>query len=240
MAKESKESIKEKNRRKLALQKKYSTRITIAKQGREAFLSKDYVNATKKYNEYLGILAEMNEVEDIFKITPAMFDSKKHVTEMLLISHVYWELARINEMTPKLQPNFQKALTQFVKFTVNQPYQVLNAEMLRKYIKKNKNVSAQISGLYSAHSQIYVESKKCYIATFCFGEESSELVILRKFKNTLTNSSLGISFIRIYYNHSSKLVDLVQNKNLLAIFFIKLSKYPLRIFAKILKGCIFK
>ncbi len=240
MVKESKESIKEKNKRKLALQKKYSTRITIAKQGREAFLSKDYVNATKKYNEYLGILAEMNEVEDIFKITPAMFDSKKHVTEMLLISHVYWELARINEMTPKLQPNFQKALNQFVKFTVNQPYQVLNAEMLRKYIKKNKNVSAQIVGLNSAHSQIYVESKKCYIATFCFGEGSQELVTLRRLKTNLIKSSLGISFVRIYYNQSSKLVDLANDKNLFALFFIKLSKYPLGIFAKVLKGCIFK
>ena len=47
--KESKETQKEKSRRRLALQKKFGQRITIAKQGREAFLSKDYITATKKY-----------------------------------------------------------------------------------------------------------------------------------------------------------------------------------------------
>ncbi len=63
------------------------------------------------------------------------------MTEMLLISHVYWELSRVYEMTPKLQVAFDKCLKQFVRFTINQPYQVLNSEVLRKYIKKNKHVS---------------------------------------------------------------------------------------------------
>ena len=144
-------------KKKLALQKKYEQRITIARQGREYFSQKDYVNAAKKYNEYLGILAELNEVDEIYKLTPSMFDQKKQVTEMLLISHIYWELARVHEMTPKLQTAFNKCITQFVKFTANQPYQVLNAEMLRKYIKKNKNKTPQLGVLNHAYQQIFVQ-----------------------------------------------------------------------------------
>ena len=37
------QEIKEKQRKRLALQSKYTQRITIAKNGREAFLQKDYV-----------------------------------------------------------------------------------------------------------------------------------------------------------------------------------------------------
>ena len=44
-----KETEKEKQRRKLALNKKYGQRITIARQGRDAFMQKDFITATKKY-----------------------------------------------------------------------------------------------------------------------------------------------------------------------------------------------
>ena len=125
-----------KQRQQINLQKRYGQRITTAKQGREYFLKKDYPNAVKKYHEYLGILSELNELEDIFQLGPKHFDPRKQVTEMLLISHVYWELSRTYEMIEKFQPQFDKSLNQFVRFTVNQPYQVFNAEMLRKYIKK--------------------------------------------------------------------------------------------------------
>ena len=130
------EDVKKESQKKLALQKRYGQRITIMRQGREAFLAKDYVNATKKYLEYLAILAESKDIDDVFKLSPTMFNKSTQITELLVISHVFWELARIYEMTPKLQNNFNKALNQFIKFSVNQPYQVFNSEMLRKYIKK--------------------------------------------------------------------------------------------------------
>lgn len=240
MAKENSESIKEKNRRKLALQKQYSQRITIAKQGREAFLAKDYITATKKYNEYLGVLAEINEVDDIFKVAPSMFDNKKEVTEMLLISHVYWEIARINEMTPKLQKNFQKSLSQFVKFTINQPYQVLNAEMLRKYIKKNKNTSTQLPMLNDALQQIFVQSKKCYIATMCFGETHQLTNTLRELKLILNKSDFGLKIIELYYSGSSRLVYLCRKSFTLRITSLIIFKPLLTIFAKALQLSIFK
>lgn len=200
----------DKLKQKLQLQKRYAQRITIAKKGRDYFLNKDYLNAIKKYTEYLGILAEINELEDIYNLTPKQFDSRKQVTELLLISHVFWEMARTYEMMPKFQSTFEKCLNQFVKFTANQPYQVFNAEMLRKYIKKNKFKSKQINHLNKAYSQIYVQSKKCFIATYCFGDQHPITNDLRKFKLILTKSDLGISFIKWYYVISPKIIFLAQ------------------------------
>lgn len=233
------EEDKKEKQKKLALQKRYGQRITIARQGREAFLSKDYVTAAKKYNEYLGILAESKDLNDIFKLTPAMFDPKKNLTEMLLISHVYWELARINEMTPKLQKNFFQALNQFVKFTINQPYQVLNSEMLRKYIKKNKKTSPQIGQLNQALSQIHVQSKKCFIATECFGTTHPVTINLRSFKKELLRWPGGHKTVELYYRISSTIVDHKQANKLYAKIFLLSVKYPLRLFAKFTQTGIF-
>ena len=231
-----KEDQREKELRKKALQKKYTQRITIAKQGREAMANRDYVNATKKYNEYLSILTELNDQTDIFALTPKMFDAKKDMTEMLLISHVYWDLARVNEMTPKLQKSFQMALNQFIKFTINQPYQVLNEERLRKYNKKNKMVSPQIGALEQAHQQIFVQSKKCFIATISFGDDHKVTNELRSFKNALTHSSQGIKFIDYYYRLSSPFVDFLQKHKFMKYFFIGVSKPSLYLFYFLVRG----
>jgi hypothetical protein len=203
--KNSKDNDKKKNNS--ALMQKYQTRITIARNGHNLFQSGDYLNAIKKYNEYLNILAELND-RDIFNLTPELFAGKSQVTELLLISHVYWDMAKIYEKSDKLQDSFYKCIDQFVIFTVNQPYQVLNAEMLRKYLKMNKN-SKYHDALKRAHQKIYIESKKCYIATFCFGDNHEVTNDLRLFKNEIANYRFGIFFIRTYYKFSEFLIPYV-------------------------------
>ncbi len=233
------ESDKDKAKRKVQLQKKYGQRITIARQGRDAFMQKDYIGATKKYNEYLSILAQMNDQEDIYKLSPVMFDNKKEVTEMLLISHIYWEIARINEMTPKLQKNFQKAIDQFVKFTINQPFQVLNAEMLRKYIKKNKNTSAGIQSLTQAYNQIFVQSKKCYIATMCYGETHPNTQTLRQFKQVILRHQCGLILVEQYYIYSSRLVNLAGHSFMIKQFLHIFVRPILNLFSFLLRRFVF-
>lgn len=225
---------------KLALQKRYGTRITIARQGREAFLAKDYVTAIKRYNDYLSILAESKNITDIYTLSPGMFDSKTQLTELLLISHIYWEVARMNEMTPKLQANFQRALSQFVKFTVNQPYQVLNSEMLRKYIKKNQKTSRQIGYLNEAYSQIYVQSKKCFIATHCYGDTHPITSQLRAFKAELLQWPFGIELVRLYYLISSHLVSFLDKNIKWSKLITFLSRPFLSTFSKLTESSIFK
>jgi hypothetical protein len=236
----SKEETNQEKQRTLALQNKYGVRITTARQGREAFLSKDYVTALTKYNEYLGILAETKEINDIYNLSPAMFNTKTEVTELLLISHIYWEIGRICEMTPKLQPNYHKALAQFVKFTANQPYQVLNAEMLRKYIKKNANSSRQIEALNSAYSQIFVNSKKCYVATMCYGEDHLVTAQLRVFKGHLIKWPQGLKVVEIYYLYSSRICSFLEYNLFLKAIIVNFTKPFLSLFAKFTESGIFK
>lgn len=214
---------KENRRLREAIKAKYNQRITIAKNGRELFLAKDYTGAARKYNEYLAILTEIQEVEDIYSLTPSKFDPKSDVTEMLLISHVYWELSRIYEMTPKLQVAFDKCLKQFVRFTINQPFQVLNSEVLRKYIKKNKHVSRQITLLENAYSQIQVQSKKCFIATISLGNDHPSTMILRKFKKRHLIGRPHTKFVAFYYKLSHPLVEWLETKPLMKGLFIKAS-----------------
>lgn len=198
---------KEEARKKAALQGKFSQRITIAKQGRELFLNKDYTGAAKKYNEYLTVLAQAQDANDIYQLSPAKFDQKKDLTEMLLISQIYWELSRIYEMPPKLQKAFDQCIKQFVRFTVNQPYQVLNSEVLRKHIRKNKHKSRQIGALQKAYAQIQVQSKKCFIATFALGESHWATSELRFFKKDYLAGTGGSLLTGFYYKASQPLVE---------------------------------
>lgn len=234
-----KEETKREKQKQLALQKRYETRITIARQGRESFLKKDYITASKKYNEYLAILAETKNVDDIYMLSPAMFDQKSQVTELLLISHVYWETARITETTPKLQKTFSKSLNQFVKFSTNQPYQVINSEMLRKYIKKNKRISPQLGQLNQALSQIHIQSKKCFIASECFGYDHEITNELRVFKKELLKWPLGLKAVESYYRVSPKIIKSKDKGSLIAFLFINMTKTPLRLFAKFTQTSIF-
>ena len=229
----AKDDAKEKARKKLALQNKYVQRITIAKHGREMFLAKDYIGATRKYTEYLTILSELNEKEDIYELSPSMFDSKKDLTEMLLISHVYWVLSRIYEMTPKLQKSYELSLNQFIKFTVNQPYQVLNSEMLRKYIKMNKHRSKQILALEKAFSQIQVQSKKCFIATCAYGESHWVTKELRLLKSRHLTGQYGIKFVSTYYSVSSRLVEFLEGRPFITRLFSTATRPPLYLLALI-------
>ena len=202
---------KQERQQKLALQQKFSKRITIARQGREAFISKDYITCMQKYHEYLRIVCDTKDIEDIYNLAPSSFDDTTQLSELLLISHVYWEMSRINEMTPKLDVNFQKSLNQFIKFTANQPYQVLNAEMLRKYIKLSGKRSRMAHKYNEAYSQIFVQSRKCYIATHCLGYQHQSTEQLRIFKQELLLWPFGESIVAFYYKYSSRLVRKLDN-----------------------------
>ena len=232
----TKAEIQEEKRRHLALQQKFGTRITTVRKAREAFATKDYITAAKLYHEYLSVLAQIKEVEDIYKLAPNLFDKDSDITEMLLISHVYWDLARINEKAPKLQSAFQLSLNQFVKFTINQPYQVLNSEMLRRYIKKFKNTGPQRGSLNKAYDQIFIQSKKCYIATMCLGEDDLDTSFLRSYKKVLLQKKWGQYFVSTYYKYSSSFVTYLETSPKLKTVSIFIFKPMLRCIASLLRA----
>lgn len=211
-----------------ALNKRYQNRFTFARVAREAFKKSDYIVAIKNYNEYLKTMGDIHD-QDPLELQPSIFDPNKDVSEMLLVSQIYWELAKIYDMTPKLQGELSKVLNQFVVFTINQPFQVVNAEILRKYLKKpglnNHNE------FKAAYDKIFIESDKCYISTLCFGNNSFETKNLRNFKDFIKHTSWGLAFIKNYYRASSRFVFFLKDKPLLVKVFNFFIKPPLRIFS---------
>lgn len=214
--------MSEKKKNIQALNKKYQQRFTYTRHAREASIQGDFINAIRHYNEYLKIMADIHDV-DPFTITPAIFDPKKNISEILLVSQIYWELAKIYDMTPKLQGEFTKALNQFVIFTINQPFQVVNAELLRKHLRK-PHIKNSIE-FQAAYDKIFIESDKCYISTFCFGSDHEITNSLREFKNGLSKSKSGKIAIAKYYYYSKILIE-VSERNIIFEKILKITFVP--------------
>lgn len=224
MTSKSTKEAREQREKALILKHKYETRITVAKFGKECLDAGDYATALQRFVEYMDTMAELNKVSDFYTLTPSHFDPKQDITEMLMISHIFFEMARIYDAVPKYQEDSKRCLEQFVNFSVNQPFQVVNSELIRKHLKKSifKNPAA----FKGAYDQIYVQSKKCYVVTFCFGHEHSVTQDFRLFKDWLLNFRTGQELVRIYYNYSSVAVKKWE-KNPMMLFFSKWILSPL-------------
>lgn len=193
---------KKKRRNLKQLNDRYQSRITVARQGQEASSSGDYLNAVKYYNKYLKILADIKDVEET-ALSPAVFDVDKELSELLLISHIYWDLCKIFDVTPHLESEFKKCLFKFVEFTHGFKYQVVNAEMLRKYIRKDRLIHKK--EFREAYKRIFIASKKCYVASYVYGADHQKTEQLREFRNIyLAPSFIGQMFINYYYFLSPK------------------------------------
>ncbi|HLW57784.1 MAG TPA: hypothetical protein VKY27_10385 [Bacteriovoracaceae bacterium] len=197
---------KEKRENDVVLQHKYNNRITITRHGKEAFDNGEYAIALSRYKEYLETVSEVKEAgTDIYSLRPSHFDPEKDLTEMLMISQIYLELARIYDAVPKYKDELHKSLDQFLNFTINQPYQVINSEILRKHIKRGKFRNYDTFRDY--YQQIAIQSKKCYIVTFSLGNDHPVTQEYRLFKEWLLDFPLGQELVRLYYLHSSVLVE---------------------------------
>lgn len=234
----SSKASREERESKLKLKHKFENRITLARYGKESLDAGDYGNALKKFMDYLHIMAEIKGVKEAYSLRVPMFDPKKDITEMLMISHIFFEMARMYDAVPKFAPDAQKCLDQFVHFTANQPYQVVNSEMVRKYLKKSNFKNPDM--FRNSYQQIYVQSKKCYIVTFCYGEDHFVTRECREFKDWLLNFSWGQQLVRYYYLFSSEAIPKCE-KNFLLCHSMRLIVRPLLLlFSKIILPVILK
>lgn len=226
--KQMKDALKEREH-KLMLKHKYDTRITNVRQGKEAFAAGDFLTAIRKYTEYLETVSEVNQVTNIYDIKPGHFDKNKELTEMMMISHLYFELAKVYDATGKFHDDVKKCLEQFVLFTANQPYQVVNSEMCRKHLRKFRFKQQDV--FFNAYQQIFVKSRKCYIATHCFGETHPTTERLRLFKSWLERRPWGFKFIEFYYYSSVRLLEILEQHPFLNKIITPPSRHLLRWFS---------
>lgn len=238
MAPKSGREAREEREKMLILKHKFENRITITKIGKEALDNGDYATALQRFVEYMTVMSDVKKTKDLYGLKPGHFDPNKDVTEMLMISHIFFEMARIYDAVPKFQEDSKKCLEQFVTFSANQPYQVVNSELIRKHLKKSVFKNADL--FRASYEQIYVQSKKCYVVTFCYGTNHDITNQYRELKNVLLDSSFGRELVRIYYTHSSEIVPKWEKSKLMRAFAGIVIKPMLLLFSKTLLRLIIK
>lgn len=187
----------------------YRTRLTHLKRA-QVFVKEDRMaQAVDSYNKYLGILAlYFDTTED--RLTPTLFDAEKDMTELLLISHAYWDLAKAYDRSPNLQRDCFRCLEQFMKFSIGFKYQHVNAQIIRKF--NNKKQAHNLKAFEAAYHKIQISAKRCYVATMCFGFEDEKTEVLRHFKLAIAKYKLGLDFIDFYYSFSPALVESLEKR----------------------------
>lgn len=187
----------------------YRTRLTHLKRA-QVFVKEDRMaQAVDSYNKYLGILAlYFDTTED--RLSPSLFDAEKDMTELLLISHAYWDLAKAYDRSPNLQRDCLRCLEQFMKFSIGFKYQHVNAQIIRKF--NNKKQAHNPKAFESAYHKIQISAKRCYVATMCFGFEDQKTETLRHFKLKIAQYNLGLDFIDFYYSYSPRLVEYFETR----------------------------
>ncbi len=230
--------MEDKKRNITHLQKKYQTRITLAKTGQEAYQGKDFKNAIKFYNLYLKLLADINDVK-IENLSPKFFDRETQSSEVFLISQIYWDLAKLYDMSSNMRREMLHCLNKYIEFSMNYPFQVVNAESLRRYLRKSKCQNQD--AFQEAYKKLHVSSKMCFVATYTFGFEHPKTEQFRHFKLFLLKTKFGEKLVEIYYQYSPKIVIFLENNYYCGRFCHKVFLKPsLSLFAKLFLPTIIK
>ncbi len=184
----------EQEHRRLLLRK----RIELANAGVRAYQTKHFSDAVKSFHSYLRILEDWKGVAE-GGLSPAHFDAQKDVAELLLISGVYWDLAKLYDRTKSQarQSEFARYMEKYILFSKGMPFQALCAETLRKYIATEKPLHrAEFKNAYKL-----LGGTDCFVATALADVSSPEtLPRLRRFRDeTLAKHAYGRVFVAWYY-----------------------------------------
>lgn len=205
MADKNKDTDKDgKKRHSTQLLERYRGRIGLLKISHDYYQKDNIAKAVEGYCKYLNIVSSYYWIKEE-ELKPQIFDAKKDAAEMLLISQVYWGLAKAYDRNPKLQGECKRCLDQYVKFSVGFKHQYLNSEMVRKFLKRGIAYNPKLFEM--TYKRIQVESKKCYVATHCFGEEHPITTQYRHVKLAIQHRPWGYQFVCWYYRLSPVLVD---------------------------------
>lgn len=215
----------------------FKDRLKVLRHAQEYSAGGEIPKAVEKYTHYLAILATYYKTEEA-QLSPKLFDQSKDLTEMLLISNVYWDLAKAYDRSPRLQKECIRCLQQFVTFSLGYKYQHVNAQMLKKFLRSKKAHNKK--AFQQALDRLNVESKACYVATHAYPQNNYDiLTTLRGFKRDIYNYKLGRIFVENYYHYSPKLVSLMEKSSILDLLINKMIIKPfIFLFAFVIKKFI--
>ncbi|MBT7611452.1 MAG: hypothetical protein HN576_16955 [Bacteriovoracaceae bacterium] len=183
----------------------YRERVTNFKKAKIYITKNNVPKAVEYLQKYLHSVAAFWDVVEK-DLNPELFKDEGHVSEQLLISYAYWDLAKSYDRADAFSEETVRCLKQFVLFSVGFKYQYANSLMIRKHIRLNKAKNQK--AFQQAYEKIYVKIKSCFIATYSFNETHPVVNELRLFRDShLQNSKIGKKFICQYYYHSPLFIN---------------------------------
>lgn len=186
----------------------YRERLMVLRYAQDFATKGDIPKAVQRYSEYLNSLAAYHSVSEE-QLSPKLFNKETEVSEMLLISHAYWFLAKAYDRSPRLLKEFRRCLDQFVRFSKDFKYQHVNAQMLKKYMRKRQ--SRNPKDFNKAYEMLYVKAKGCFIASYAFNEDHPLTNDFRQLKTKLVKTRAGLKFIELYYQFSPSITFFLSN-----------------------------
>ena len=179
-------------------QKLLTYRIDLARAGITAFRQGNMPVAVKSFLTYLRILEEFKNVPD-GGLTPSHFNLTTDLSELLVISGVYWDLVKVHDKVHAggKTEEFNRYLDKYLLFAKGMPFQGVCAETIRKYLAYEKPLHRDaLRAAYQLLSQSY-----CFIATALIDELSPETPErLRRLRDRHLRAHWGgRAFIRFYY-----------------------------------------
>ena len=215
--------------------KAYGNRLASLKLGMAFYASNDIAKAVQSYERYLTILASYYQITKE-NLNPSCFNKEKNLSEMFLISHVYWDLAIAYDRHVNMMEKCVQCLDRFVIFTLNLKYHSTNFRMIRKYIRSGRICNKE--KFNDAFNRLKINAKACYIADYCLGEIHPAVSVFRNFKKKMLLYRAGNHLVEWYYLLSPGVVSFARQYPLIG-YFLKLGMRPfLLIFAKVLQRII--
>ncbi len=181
-------------------------RLSLVKMGVQAFQKHDLGTAIKSFVSYIKILEDIRGV-DQDGLAPQHFDLKKDLSELIMISGVYWDLCKIYDRVTVENADFQKYMRKYIQFTKGMPFQAVCAESLRKFIANGK--PKHTSEFKAAYKILAVS--RCFVVTSLIDViDEPTLPTLRAFRDQiLAQKSWGRKLITWYYRNGPQVADRV-------------------------------
>lgn len=174
-------------------------RITIAKEAIQAFEANRMSEAISGFLTYIKIIEDWKKVKK-GGLRPEQFNKKKDITELLLISAIYWDLAKLFDYSrsKERRSDFLDYLDKFYIFSKGMPFEPLSAELIRKYVERGKGYNRDdFKAIYKRFGM-----SSCFVATALFDvSPPGTLEKLQRFRDErLVRSFFGRQFITLYYH----------------------------------------
>lgn len=176
----------------------FKKRLELARSAMSAFAQKKPGEAVRSFFTYIKILEEWKKVPE-GGLTPSHFDPKTEVPELILVTGIYWDLAKMFDRTKTADryKDFQHFLDKFIVFSKGMPYEKVSGETLRKYLTHNKPMHArEFKNAY----KLLVPSRCFVVAELGPLVHAPERDMLRTFRDdVLKGSRLGRRIVAHYY-----------------------------------------